>query len=193
MKITFDIDLDFGNRDAALECIKHIPASIIKDGRVTKHNSGVYVTDVPINPFTGTAAFDYKVAEDRGYFKLDFLNVFVYQQVKSEEHLIQLMTTEPNWDKLLDKEFFDKVIHINGHYNEMKKMPEPINSIERLAMFLALIRPGKKHLVGKTWKEVAKEIWIKTDDSYSFKKSHSVGYAHLVVVHMNFLTASLLE
>jgi DNA polymerase III alpha subunit len=71
-------------------------------------------------------------------------------------------------------------------------LPEPINSIPRLAMFLALIRPGKKHLIGKTWKEIAETIWDKTEDSYSFKKSHSLAYAHLVVVHMNLLNENLI-
>lgn len=67
-------------------------------------------------------------------------------------------------------------------------MPEPINSIPRLSMFLSVIRPGKKHLIGKSWKEVSETIWtVGDDDGYSFKKSHAVAYAHLVVIHMNLL------
>jgi hypothetical protein len=66
-------------------------------------------------------------------------------------------------------------------------MPEPINSIPRLAMFLALIRPSKKHLIGESWQEVAKTVWDKEDDGYSFKRSHSCAYANLVVVHINLL------
>jgi hypothetical protein len=71
-------------------------------------------------------------------------------------------------------------------------MPEAINSIPRLAMFLAVIRPAKKHLIGKTWKEVSETIWDKGSDGYSFKKSHAIAYAQLVVVHMNLLTTSVL-
>ena len=56
-----------------------------------------------------------------------------------------------------------------------------------MAMFLALIRPGKKHLIGQPWIEVAKTIWDKTEEGYGFKKSHSLAYSHLVVVHMNLL------
>ena len=51
-------------------------------------------------------------------------------------------------------------------------MPEPINTIPRLAMFLAIIRPGKKHLIGLPWAEVAKTVWDKGTDGYTFKKSH---------------------
>jgi DNA polymerase III alpha subunit len=58
-----------------------------------------------------------------------------------------------------------------------------------MAMFLAVIRPAKRHLIGKTWKEVAETVWDKpSDDSYFFKKSHAVAYAHLVAVNMNLLT-----
>jgi DNA polymerase III alpha subunit len=30
-------------------------------------------------------------------------------------------------------------------------------------------------------------VWDKDHTGYSFKKSHAVAYAHLVVVHMNLL------
>jgi len=64
-----------------------------------------------------------------------------------------------------------------------------VNSIPRLAMFLACIRPAKRHLIGYPWAEVAQTVWEKpADDSYYFKKSHSVGYAHLVAVNMNLLS-----
>jgi hypothetical protein len=94
---------------------------------------------------------------------------------------------EPNWNLLLDRKFVGQLVHLNNHYQSIKRMPEPINSIPRLAMFLALIRPSKKHLIGESWQEVAKTIWDKDDDGYSFKRSHSCAYAHLVVVHMNLL------
>ena len=70
-------------------------------------------------------------------------------------------------------------------------MPEPVNSIPRMAMFLAVIRPGKRHLVGKTWAEVAQSVWQRPQgNEYFFKKSHSVAYAQLVAVHMNILEES---
>jgi DNA polymerase III alpha subunit len=56
-------------------------------------------------------------------------------------------------------------------------------------MFLAVIRPAKRHLIGLSWAEVAKTIWDKPmDGGYGYKKSHGVAYAHLVCVHMNLLT-----
>ncbi len=189
MKFQSDIDIDFGNRDDILKYIKHTPASIIKDGKVTRHNTGVYVTDIPEDPFEVMASLDYQVAEARGYLKLDFLNVGLYQQVKSEEHLQELMLGAVPWNRFnTDKAFFEQLIHVNNHWNVLQRMPEEVNSIPRLAMLLAVIRPAKRHLIGKTWREVAEEVWTKPeDDGYYFKKSHAVAYAHLVVVNMNLL------
>ena len=188
MKFGSDIDIDFANREQILNLLPHTPATIIKDKQATKHNTGVYFTDIPTDPFQGFASIDYKQAEDIGYLKLDFLNVSLYNQVRSEQHLIELMQQEPDWDKLYDRELCAQLIHIGNHYDTLIKMPEAVNSIPRMAMFMAVIRPAKRHLIGLPWAEVAKTIWDKpADDAYYFKKAHAVSYAHLVVVHMNLL------
>ena len=185
-----DIDIDFADRQQVLDIINATPASMLKDGKLTRHNTGVYVTDVPVDPFTGYASLDYEAAEARGYMKLDLLNVGVYKQVRDETHLVELMR-EPDWARLYDPEICAQLIHMNNQYELMLKMPEPIDSIPRLSMFLAVMRPGKRHLVGKTWKEVAQDVWTKpTDDSYYFKKAHAVSYAQLVVVNLNLLCES---
>jgi len=189
MKFKSDIDIDLGDRDKLLSLIEHTKASIRKN-EVKKHNTGVYVTDIPYDPVNDMSSIDYEEAEDRGYLKLDLLNVHVYNQVRDEQHLVELMS-EPDWNKLNDPSFVEQLIHLGNHYNSLRKMPEPVNSIPRLAMFLAVIRPGKKHLIGRTWTEVAKTIWDREEGTYSFKKSHAVAYAHLVVVHMNLLSNGL--
>jgi hypothetical protein len=158
----------------------------MRNNTLRHHATGIYVTDIPYDPVNDMATIDYVLADKRGYFKLDLLNVHVYQQVRDERHLIEMMK-EPDWSKLNDRVFVEKLIHLSNHYNSLQKMPEPVNSIPRLAMFLALIRPSKKHLIGKSWKEIAKTIWDKGDDGYAFKQAHGVAYAHLVVVHMNLL------
>jgi hypothetical protein len=183
-----DIDIDFADRERALKLIQHVPAAINRKGEWVKHNTGVFVTDVPVDPLTGWSSLDYQEAEELGYVKLDLLNVHVYEAVKDEAHLDLLMRTEPMWDMLAHREFVEQVIHINNHYDTMLKMPEPVNSIPRMAMFLAVIRPAKRHLIGLSWKDVAADVWNKPGDgSYYFKKAHAVSYAHLVAVHMNLL------
>lgn len=186
MRIDSDIDIDFGDREKILSLIKHIPASMRNVNPIRKHPTGVYITDIPYDPVNDMAAIDYDEAEKRGYFKLDLLNVHVYNQVRNEEHLSLLMN-EPNWLLLNNREFVEKLIHLGNQYDNLRKMPEPVDSITRLAMFLAVIRPAKRHLIGRTWKEVNQTVWEKDHTGYSFKKSHAIAYAHLVVVHMNLL------
>lgn len=188
MKFTSDVDIDFADRTQILKLIKYIPASIIKNNELTAHNTGIYPTQIPIDPFTQRSSLDYQQAEQRGYIKLDFLNVNLYSQIRSEQELTALMQRDPPWHRLYDHEFCEQIIHIGNHYSTLINMPEAVNTLERLAMFLAIIRPGKRHLIGQPWREVAKSIWTKpSDGEYYFKKSHSVSYAHLCVVHMNLL------
>ena len=187
MNFNSDVDIDFPDRQQVLNVIKHIGASIIKDGNKTSHNTGVYVTEIPHDPINNRATIDYHDAEERGYIKLDFLNVGLYSQVRDEKHLTELMEQEPPWHKLYEREFCSRLSHIGNHYDILLRMPEAVNTIARLAMFLAVIRPAKRHLIGLPWIEVAKTVWEKTDESYSFKMSHSISYSHLVAVHMNLI------
>ncbi len=191
MKFGSDIDIDFGDRSQALKLLKHTPASIMRDGQLVPHNTGVYVTNIPQDPFTGRASIDYESAEARGYTKLDFLNVSLYTQIKSEQHLQELIAQEPAWDLLYEPEFCAQLIHIGNHYRTLIQMPEAVNSITRMAMFLSVIRPAKRHLIGQPWADVAQTVWEREADGYQFKKSHAVAYAHLVVVNMNLLSEKL--
>ena len=186
MRIDSDIDIDFGSRNKLLELIKHTSAAMRNVNPIRKHATGVYVTAIPYDPVLDIASIDYTVAEKRGYFKLDLLNVHVYENVKDEKHLNELMV-EPDWSKLKGISFVEKLIHLNNQYYNLVKMPAPIDSIPRLAMFLAVIRPGKKHLIGLPWHEVAKTVWDKGTDGYVFKKAHAISYSWLVAVHMNLL------
>ena len=189
MKFQSDIDIDVADRVQALAMLEHTAASIICDDKNTKHNTGVYFTKIPVDPFAGRASLDYEAAEDLGYVKLDVLNVGLYQQITSEQHLQQLMQQEPAWDRLYDPEFCARLIHIGAHYDTLVRMPEAVNSIARLAMFLAVIRPAKRHLIGKTWQEVADSVWERpADDGYYFKKAHAISYAHLVAVNINLIS-----
>lgn len=181
-----DIDIDFADREQILALLDVTPSSIIRDGKLVRHNTGIHPTNIPVDPFTGYASLDYNAAESRGYIKLDFLNVNLYKQVKSEQHLIELMQ-EPDWAKLYDPAICGQLIHVNNHYDTLLKMPEPVDTVARLAMFLAVIRPAKRHLIGRSWKDVSATIWDKVEGEYAFKKSHAVAYSNLVVVNLNLL------
>jgi len=186
MKIEIpDIDIDFANRQDALDVLPGgTTASIERDGKLIRHNTGMYYTDIPTDPVTGQCTVDYKRAEELGYFKLDLLNVSVYDQVRDEVHLVDLMTKTPPWSRLWeDLDFCKRIVHIGNHHALIASMKP--DSITRMAMFLAVIRPGKAHLRNKPWKEIAESVWDRNVDGYTFRRSHAIAYAHLVVVHMN--------
>ena len=181
-----DIDIDFADRNKILDKIKHVPATILDKGVNKKHNTGVYCSSIPVNPLTGTASLDYREAEDRGYFKIDFLNVSIYKDVRNEEHLSKLLEQEPLWDLLEQDEFTNLLFHVNGHGSILRKMKP--KSIEELAAVLAVIRPAKRYLIGKDWSIVKSEVWQKPEgDEYFFKKSHATAYAVAIVAQMNLI------
>mgnify|MGYP003651586030 CR=1 FL=1 len=184
MKIDFDVDIDMANRDDFLKLIDHTPASIEKDSKFTKHNTGVYFQNIPKFPLEGYSTIDHKQAEQEGWFKVDFLNASVYNDIIDETHLNKLVDTEPMWELFQHKEVVQQLFHIANHYGIVKQhLP---TSLDQLAMILAIIRPGKRHLVGKSWKEIEANVWVKPDDgSYFFKKSHSYGYALAIIVQLN--------
>jgi len=178
-----DIDIDFADRDIILSHLKHRVAKL-DSGK--KHNTGIYATEIPHNPVDNVSTIEHKTAEDRGYFKLDFLNVSIYKNVKDETHLVSLMEKEPLWELLEHEDFSEKVFHLNGHSNLLKQLKP--TSVEQLAATLAIIRPAKRHLLNESWEKILKEVWIKPEDgSYYFKKAHAFAYAISVIVHMNLL------
>ena len=182
-----DIDIDFADRNVVLEKIPHRIAKL-ETGK--KHNTGVYVTECPHNPLDNLCTIDYETAEDRGYFKLDFLNVSIYKDIKDETHLMNLMRKEPLWELLEHKDFVDQVFHLSGHDKLLKQLRP--TSVEQLAATLAIIRPAKRHLASENWTTIMKEVWVKPKDGeYYFKKAHAVSYAMACVVHMNLICESI--
>lgn len=182
-----DIDLDFADRESVLKLIQHTPARQIVDGRVRRHNSGVYVTDIPWDPVHECAAIDYQTAEQRGYFKIDFLNMHVYKLIQTPEHYEQMLAAAPPWSRLWqDPQWASQLVHI-GNYTDLLATMKP-DSIPRMAAFISIIRPGKAHLQNRPWAEVFQSVWDGDDSrGYTFKKAHAISYAALVSLHMNLL------
>jgi hypothetical protein len=181
-----DIDIDFLDRNEILSKISHISASRKEKDQLVKHNTGIYMHEVPFDCLKNISAIPYDQAEDLNYFKIDFLNVGIYKGVQNEQHLETLMNTEPLWDLLEQDEFVNLLFHVNGHADILKIMKP--KSIEQLAAVMAMIRPAKRHLIGKDWNYVLEEVWKKpADREYYWKKSHAFAYAFAVVVQMNLI------
>lgn len=183
-----DIDIDLADRREILQHIQHTPARMVHNGQTRVHNSGVYPTKIPVDPALNCAAIDYTEAESRGYFKLDFLNMSVYNGVIDSAHLDRLMQQEPDWTRLwTDTEWASKLVHI-GNHTDLLRVMKP-DSVPRMAAFISIIRPGKAHLQRRPWNEIFASVWDLNDtDSYAFKKSHAISYAVLVKIQMLLTT-----
>lgn len=177
MAASTDVDIDFFDRDLALSKLPHVRASLYKNEELLPHPSGVYFQDIPVDPITGLATFDSDEACQNNLFKIDFLNASMYEGIANEEHLDLLLSIEPNWSLLGDRAMVEKMPHIADYYDLIGKYP--IQSIEDLATFLALIRRKQKWYKEKTWTQIKQTIWdkISDDEGYYFKRAHSLAYA----------------
>ena len=181
-----DIDIDFIDRDEALKHFKHVRASRIEENNIVKHNTGVYMSEVPFDPENNLCSVPYDQAEEQGLFKIDFLNVSLYKGITNEEHLNRLMEREPLWELLEQDDFTNLLFHVNGDGLILRKLKP--TSIPQLAAVLAMIRPAKRHLIDQTWPDIMTEVWKKPEgDEYFFKKSHATAYAVAIVVQMNLI------
>jgi hypothetical protein len=179
-----DIDIDVPDRDAVLRLIQHVPARL---GNGRRHNSGIYITEIPRDPVNGCAAIDHNEAEQRGYFKIDLLNMSVYSLIQSSEHYESMLAATPPWQRLWqDSQWAKQLVHV-GNYTALLSSMKP-DSIPRMAAFISIIRPGKAHLQNCSWSTVFESVWDGDDSrGYTFKRSHSISYAALVALHMNLL------
>lgn len=185
-----DIDIDILDRESILKHIEHVPASMIVDDIIKKHNVGIYLQPIPTFLDSGLAAIGYKEAGDYGFFKIDVLNNSVYEGIETEEELDKLIEQEPNWNLLQKVEIVQQLFQVANHFDMLVKWKP--SSVEELAMFIAMIRPSKKYLMeANSWEVVKKDIWVKPEEGHYFKKSHSYAYAMALVVQLNNLQRTM--
>jgi len=187
-KVDTDVDIDVFGREDILKGIECIYGRIDRpDGKVEKHPTGVYFQNIPRDPMTNVSTLDHRIANDYGYFKIDFLNVNMYENVRDEEHLLELLNREPPWDFFEFEEITDQLFHLKGYSHLLKKYKP--QCIEDLAMILAIIRPSKAFLQQRSWDDIRKDVWVKHegDENYQFKRAHGVAYATAIIVNLNLL------
>ena len=188
--VTTDLDIHVYGRDKILEGLECIFGRIDpENNKVEKHPTGVYFQNVPRDPTTNMSTLDHRIANDYGYFKIDFLNVNMYAGIRDEAHLLELLHKEPPWDFFEYEEITDQLFHLNGRSKLLQRLKP--TSVEELAMILAIIRPPKAYLQSADWDTIREEVWIKTAMPGQFKKSHAIAYSHVVIVNLNLLIEKL--
>lgn len=189
MNPTFDIDIDVKShtRKEEFGIRAIIYDEVSKEIRV--HPSGVYINDgMRIDPETGYATIDYNDAES-GFNKVDLLTNTVYDDFKTKDEVLETLKEDPNWGLLEDRDVVRQLPHLANHY-DLLQLTKP-KSVMELADVLALIRPGKIHLIEayiKDRENTRINLYRRpTNEQYWFKKSHAVAYAKTIIVKMNLI------
>lgn len=184
-----DVDIDVA---PSFKAEHHFPswvrASVLRDGKLTAHPVGVYPQAMAKDPVTHLAAIPYDVAEDLGYLKVDLLHVNVYQHFKDRAEIEDLLKKEPDWSYLQVPSTWPKLFQLAKHGELLQKVKP--RSVEELADCMALIRPGKKDLLGLYLKEremCRRALYAQDDEGYQFKKSHSLAYSLVVVLQLHLI------
>jgi len=190
--MNFDVDIDTPTKFNARDIFPWNKASIIKDEKITPHPCGFYPQNIPLDALSNLSAIPYEQAEELGYFKVDFLHLSIYDYFQSRDEIIELLKIEPNWNLLLDKNNVSKLFQLSKHYDLLIKLKP--SCIEDLADAIALIRPGKYNLVPLylKQKEVIKSILYEQSDEFSFKRSHAIAYAHVIVLQLHLIDLGIL-
>jgi DNA polymerase III alpha subunit len=184
-----DIDIDFSHRFQPDKVFPEaVPASMVKNDLLVRHNVGQYFQKMARDKVTGFAAIPYEEAEVLGYFKVDFLKIGPLDCIESKQELRELIKQEPDWDILKDEKEVPKLFHIGKHYKLLQELNP--HSVDDLADVLALVRPGKKHLINaymQNKEAIRKELYDKSED-YCLKKSHAIAYALTIVMQMHLVS-----
>lgn len=192
-----DCDIDVQNRDKSASLFREATvASQRSKGNLVKHNTSLHFQKIPMDPITGLSAFPYKEAEGLGYYKVDLISNRIYDLIESEEELVELLDAPIDWGWFQDERFFgpNGLIHLHKYQHLCVKFPP--GSVFDIAALLAVIRPRMRHLQKECQSlgEIRKRCWSKSEGpetEYFFKKSHSIAFAMLVIVHAQLIARSL--
>ena len=195
MDIDIDMRSDFNASETFPNTIKAMMQE--KNGKIKKHPVGHYFQDIPTDSVTGLAAIPYKLAEDKDYYKIDFLTLNLLDNFESKDEVRQLTMIEPDWDLLLDASIYDDLFQLGGYYTLVSQLRP--RSVPDVADCIALIRPGKRDLSNRyisATKQgrlaLRQELYKKpVNGAYYFKKSHATAYALTIQLQLHVIKAKM--
>lgn len=187
-----DIDIDFPTTFRPENLFPWTRALKVQEGSATPHPCGYYPQNIPHDCVTSLSAIPFEEAEDLGYLKLDFLHLKIYDNFSSREEIELLLNEEPDWGLLCIPSEQKKLFQLSKHGDVLSEI-KPKN-IEELADVLALIRPGKRQLAKlyRAQKEATRKALYAKGDGYSFKKSHAIAYALVIVLQLHLISTGII-
>ena len=190
-----DIDIDLPSNFVPKEHFKELTyASMVnKEGKLVRHQVGTYFQNIPKDPLTGLSAIPHRLAEELGYFKIDFLHLETLNNFISKKEIRQLIKIPPNWNLLQDEDVVKTLFHVHRHFDILQTVKP--RSIEELADCVALKLPRKpltkyalleKYL--KNREAVRDLIYSKPPgDGTYFKRGHAIAYAMVIILQLHLI------
>jgi len=190
MTQTFDIDIDIA---PGVERSEYGTRAMIHENyRIKPHPCGVYLHPVATDPETGLCSICYWDDDVYQYRKVDLLVNTAYaifdRPGANKELVLAAYHRVVDWDLFCTTKYLKRLPHVKGHIEFVQQI-QP-RSIHDLADLLALIRPGKVHLIdaylsGKK-EHVRKNLYVRPpNNKMYFKKSHSYAYAAMIISVFN--------
>jgi hypothetical protein len=184
--VSFDVDVDVASHTPK----EHFGVrAIIYNAdaqKISPHPSGYYVdTNMPVDQLTGNAAIPFKEAEAMGFIKIDLLTNTFYDVFKTKQQVLDALV-EPDWDLLQKDVVIETIPHLHA-YADLLRLVKP-RDMETLADILALIRPGKTKYLEEYLRDKSKvrtNLYRRSPDGFSFKRSHAIATATLIVAFVN--------
>lgn len=188
-----DIDIDLPTSFRPEEIFPNWVKASIYDAAnqsIKPHPCGIYPQKIATDPISGLCAIPYNLAEELGYIKLDFLHLAIYDKFSSRQEIVELLELEPDWTLMLAPSVVSKLFQLANHFETVSKIKP--KSTEELADTIALIRPGKRALIGlylKDKESCRRMLYAQGDsEEYSFKKSHAISYALVIQLQLHLLS-----
>lgn len=170
-----------------------VRASNVINGKLMPHPCGVYPQGMAVDPVTKLAAVPYTEAEALGYRKLDFLHLTIYDYFSSRDEVVALLRAPAPFDLMMSPKVVSQLFQLANHY-EMVSRVRP-RSVHDVADCVALIRPGKIGLLDRYLNDKDKTRYLlykqSADERFSFKKSHSYAYAHVIMVQLHLINGGV--
>lgn len=190
-----DIDFDLPSWFNALHHFDCKRASMVNQDELEPHPCGYYFEDIPL--CNEISAIPYKVAEELGFQKIDFLTLRFLDNLSFDD-LEKFRQTDPPWHLLQQEEYVSQLIHFGTRDSEGKLKHLHVlqyikpSCLEEVADVLSLIRPKnvsyiEQYNINKQY--VRSKIYSQQGDGYLFKRSHAFSYAQNIGVQLNFLVS----
>lgn len=185
-----DIDIDFQTDFEPTTLFPSaVHASMIKQEAFTQHPCGIYLQHMGKDQITNLAAIPYDEALEKGFYKLDCLHLSLLNEFKSKTEIRDFLSKEPNWSMLQRPEIVSQLFQIHKQSKLLARVKP--TSVQSLADCLALMRPGRSHLIDKyiaSPDDVRDQLYVRDDSTgYYFKKSHAISYALTIILQLHSL------